>query len=746
MNRLYVLTAVIAVVFLLTTGCTSSQNDPLTPQPPDLTPEPISNTGNVQLMGLWEIYIDEDSLEARVEPVRALQAHQDITSYAQPPACTDCLAIHALGFDPVTRIVEVDVTLTNHYPSTGYDVRGIIYTCDDGHLLLNDNAWTGYFDIPGGQLINPFIAFDEWWWDRSFQPGDSQTEFFRIYMPPVPDDPIQFALTASLPVNCDDPYAIENFHQDGVLSPVAGSLVTCTVDVLDWQDDVDNVVLHAPAITGEPYLPFMHVTGSEWAIELENTEGASVGEYGVRIAATSINSGPIETHKYAVVRITNHVTGSGWARSWGATMYDTGWGVASDNTGNVYVGGGFRETVDMDPGPDFDYRTSTSAVDSYVSKFDSNGIHLWTTILGQTGTDLVSSIICDEEGNLFVANMHQNAQLRKIDSDGNLIWAIEWGEGAGTRDIALSTNYIFVSGLFKGTVDFDPGPGINEINSVSQSSYYDKYISCFDREGNYQWTYTWYPGKANWEFGICSDLNDSVYASGEFVGEVDFDPGPGQDIHIADGEYSDVYLLKIAPDGVYQWTKSWGGDNYTNSRSVATDGSNAVYVPGSFSGECDFDPSDGIDFKNAGNSRQLFLSIFDSTGNYLYSLTWDGLYWGYIISIKFIDGESMHLAGSFEGSCDFDPGDGIDYKESLGHPDIFVLRMDTPGNYAWGTHWGMLPYDMIWEMANDADGNSYLTGWFEDEVDFDPGESVDSHISNGYEDTFIIKVRPDGTW
>ena len=44
----------------------------------------------------------------------------------------------------------------------------------------------------------------------------------------------------------------------------------------------------------------------------------------------------------------------------------------------------------------------------------------------------------------------------------------------------------------------------------------------------------------------------------------------------------------------------------------------------------------------------------------------------------------------------------------------------------------------------DSMDNVYVTGFFKGTVDFDPGSGVDSHIASGNEDSFVVKLDPDG--
>lgn len=749
MNKLYVLFACIAVLVFFSLGCSSSTHNPVTPQDSKPGSDTNSLSGTDQLLGLWNLSFDEKTLVFQIEPIRASQAHMNITEFLLPPICEDCLEINVINFDPITRIVEAEITLTNPYEITGYDVRGIVYTDEAGHRLLNDDAWTGYFDLPGGQIINPFIFFDKWYTDHSFPPLDVQAEIFEIYLPPLPHDPLQYAVTVSYPDNCDEPYSIENFQQDGILSPETGSQVTCTVDVRDWQTDVDKVTLHAPDITGIGYVTFTHDSGPTWTLDLTNSEGAPVGEYEVRITAYSTSSGTIELNKYGTIIISAGPVGSGWARTWGGPGSGIpGWfdeyagGTDVDESGNIYIAGHFMHTVDFDPGPGTDFHTSVDDGDIFLTKLDMNGVHQWTRTWGSKENDQATGVVTDEDGNIFVTSSFDMmfTVLSKFDALGNNIWDRSWY--GLSRGIAISPDSIFVAGVFGGTVDFDPGPGVDNKTSISSV---DASISCFDKEGTYKWSYTWDGFNEYFFIGLSSDIYSNIYAVGVFNEEVDFDAGPGEDIHTSNGSW-DIGLLKLSPTGEFEWALSWGGSDSDHSESVAIDNTGAIYVPGLFGGTCDFDPSDGTDMKTATGSSDCFLSKFDSSGEYLWSQTWGGTDMGSCQAISINDIGDVYISGSFYETFDFDPGNGTENHSSNGQSDIFLSRFDTSGNFIWARSWGGADDDASSAIVADNHGIAYVAGCFKDTVDFNPGSNFDYHTSNGFYDVFIIKVLPDGTW
>jgi hypothetical protein len=252
-----------------------------------------------------------------------------------------------------------------------------------------------------------------------------------------------------------------------------------------------------------------------------------------------------------------------WAKTWGGEGYDDGPGVVVDGAGNVYVAGMYAsQTINFDPaggsgGLGHPAHDSPTLVDVFLSKFDSNGTFQWVRTWGGQGTeDAMGIVSVDGANNVYVTGRYsstdcnfnpngtpdihstnggQDAFLSKFDAGGNFQWARAWG-GSGNDlagGLAVSgTGSVYVGGWFSGTVDFNPGSGIDNHASNGQT---DAFLVQFDAGGNFQWAKSW-GGSGNDTSGVAIDGAGNVYASGGFVGTVDFNPGSGVENHTASGQ------------------------------------------------------------------------------------------------------------------------------------------------------------------------------------------------------------------
>ena len=114
--RLVVLLIAAAAVF----GCSEKGNSNITLPQEQIPSSTIGSSASGRMLwGMWEISLNPAKDTMTALPARKLQAHFNITDMLLPPECDDCLAIAVNSFDPVTRILDVDVTLRNPSPLNG---------------------------------------------------------------------------------------------------------------------------------------------------------------------------------------------------------------------------------------------------------------------------------------------------------------------------------------------------------------------------------------------------------------------------------------------------------------------------------------------------------------------------------------------------------------------------------------------------------------------------------------------------
>jgi hypothetical protein len=300
------ITSVFILVFLFSVlilvGCSSNKSNPVIPVDNDNgldvpLVQPYETPSEHQLLGVFNVTFDIEALEAFIEPDRTLNAHYNVTAMIPSPA------IQVNSWDPVEEVVDVDVTLHNPFLFDAYDVRLIIYADDAGHLLLNPDDWTHLFDIPGGLWSNPFRAYAKYETSRKFGGTSYHQENLQIKCPGS-NFTVQFAVDASHPDNCEEPYEISNFSQDVIYDQV-GSSGWIYVDVFDWQNDVSEVKIDCMSITGANDIPFTYDSGNTWKLELVNNNGAPPGEYGAILFTKSTGSGSLELFERVKVKVSS---------------------------------------------------------------------------------------------------------------------------------------------------------------------------------------------------------------------------------------------------------------------------------------------------------------------------------------------------------------------------------------------------------------------------------------------------------
>ena len=457
------------------------------------------------------------------------------------------------------------------------------------------------------------------------------------------------------------------------------------------------------------------------------------------------------------------------------TFGGSGFGVdvVVDEVGNTYVTGGFTGTVDFDPGPGVEERTGAEfgGPSAFVASYDGMGalrfVSTTTNAFGVVG----SGIALDEAGNVYIAGSYEGtvdfdpgpgteertgdgAFVASYDGTGALRFVSATSGGRFVTGIDVATDRAgnaYVAGQFQGTVDFDPGPGVEERTGGSGET--ETFVASYDDTGALRFVSTTRgistPERNGATFGNAISVSEAgnAYVTGDFGGTVDFDPGPDTEVRTSNG-FIETFVASYDDTGALRFIIAIGG---TSGTGIVLGEAGRFYVTGRFQDAADFDPGPDTEIRMPSGNQDAFVASYDSTGALRFVSTTssdEGEFTGGS-DVALDEAGNVYIVGSYEGTVDFDPGPGTEERTTtIGNTDAFVASYDGTGTLRFvSTATGDPPNPLSrgFGIALDGVSNVYIAGVFRGTVDFDPGPGIEARTSNGDTDAFVLKLNPDGT-
>ena len=455
----------------------------------------------------------------------------------------------------------------------------------------------------------------------------------------------------------------------------------------------------------------------------------------------------------------------------GGDNSDEGRAIVIDEDDFIYVAGPFNSRTDFDPGPGETILGYKPA--AYLSKFDTNGNLIWAKNwrpkvndmamdsdgnLYMTGgfsesVDLNPATIGTD---CYDPHFYHLGYVSCLDSDGNYLWGRSWG-AVGTCITVSDSGTVYVGGQYTEFTDFEPGPGLT---ASTPTGYGGAYLSRFSVDGKYldtiflHWDDTQEVEDEMFDQGnthimaLAADEQDNLYLAGEFGGIVDFDLGEG----IAErngGRFSRDFLCKLNSEGEFQWVgawgQSWGGRKI--GLDIAPDGD--ILITGTYQWYDDFDPGPEQDMHEAVDGYDIYVSRLNSDGEFQWARTWGGRAGEQAGDVTVSDDGNVYVTGLFQLSVDLDPGPGEDLHGPASAGGTFVVALDEMGEFLWADSFRPTGEGQCGGQAIAAgtDGSIFVTGSYAGLTDFDPGEGEELHnINDAWLDAFLLKLNPDGSW
>ncbi len=179
-----------------------------------------------------------------------------------------------------------------------------------------------------------------------------------------------------------------------------------------------------------------------------------------------------------------------------------------------------------------------------------------------------------------------------------------------------------------------------------------------------------------------------------------------------------------------QWVQNFGSGNYDHVSGIYWDNEHHLYVSGYFSGSLNGQTSNG--------GTDAYLAKYDNNGSLIWLRIFGGTEEDRVHQLSYDNAAGrILLSGYFMGKMYY----GNDSLSTIDREDIFVISIDSSGNYQWGKSFGGPGSQSSSSIAVDKEHNISLSGYFEDTLQADGLQLV----SRGIRNAFLLQLDSSGT-
>jgi hypothetical protein len=412
-------------------------------------------------------------------------------------------------------------------------------------------------------------------------------------------------------------------------------------------------------------------------------------------------------------------------------------GVAVDPQGDVYFTGSFYGSVTFNGGTSSKTFNSTGPFggqypDIYLIKLNPNGNMIWGDQMGGDFTDVANGIAVDSSGDAYLTGFfsrtanfdpqggtydltsagRSNIFAAKYSSAGALVWADSMGSNNLNtnqrnmgKSIALDADgNVYITGIFSGTSNFDPGTGTYDLTTPGQTS---EFIEKLTNSGGFVWAEQIGSSFYNGGVSVATGPDDTVYTLSYFEGTVNANPGTGPaksyvaslDTNGNQGTRTDLLVEKLNTNGSLIWAKQISGPGFETAGSLAVDSQGNAYLTGGFDYATNFNTlgtpeivtsTPGVgqfdDNNDPGRtpSYDIFFEKLDDNGKFVFVKTFGGAGDDFGMADALTDTGNILLTGMARGTVNFSPTKGKTLNLLGGHSPgtAFLVEYDSKGHLA----------------------------------------------------------------
>ncbi|MDC3955316.1 hypothetical protein [Polyangium jinanense] len=367
----------------------------------------------------------------------------------------------------------------------------------------------------------------------------------------------------------------------------------------------------------------------------------------------------------------------------------------------------------------------------------------WTQTFQGDAVESIEDVAADDCGNV-VAVSGQTNRVWALSPSGSLLWSKNF-PGGGVSVAIAPGNGVILAG--RGTTNVGlGGPSLTCSGS---------FVGMLSPLGEHVWSKCLGTGGTVSVSQIALDADDNIVLTGLLSGTVDFGGDP-----LVAGSSSDLFLVKLAPDGSHIWSNRYGFANYVEGIAIRDNGE--IAVAGTF-----------VTATNFGSNpitttitmlHDAFVATFSATGTNTWATNYGtnyvdwgkGVAWGaggqvyaaggwsdgpngngmstllggFVVPIKGKPWDWRFRSDSYDRANDIialpdgnfaiagalsqggNLGNGMTPSEGGAMSDVLVAKLDSQGHLLWASAFGTPDEDDGIAVAADKSGHVYVGGRF----------------------------------
>jgi hypothetical protein len=402
--------------------------------------------------------------------------------------------------------------------------------------------------------------------------------------------------------------------------------------------------------------------------------------------STLTNAGPVGNWDFYIVKY-DAAGNVLWSKGIGGTGNDISTAVATDKSGNVYVGGSFSSPA-LNLG--IVTLTNTGNSDPFLAKYDTNGNLLWAKSANGKLDEDVWALCVDGLGNAIITGRYtdsltigsyllkhigtmngSNIFTAKFDGNGNILWAKGAGGSGGSSTIGSDIPWD-ISADGGGNV-YIPVYSANATFTFGTTVFNYTFgmhalLLKYDASGTPVWIRNT-GDLGDFAAGVVADAAGNAYMLGT-AGNTVFTVGTTT---LATLGYGDIFIVKFDALGNVVWAKLVGGSATDGASAISIDMAGDVYVTGYFKSPS---VTIGSTVLTRIGIQDALVAKFDSNGNILWATS---AYGNEVLgnSICVDRGGDVYITGQYNGSTSTF---GSTILNNAGNYDAFVAKLSGPAS------------------------------------------------------------------